>query len=283
MEEDHSKKQESGGQIALEISELEPAEDLTISIREKLEALSFPCSIFHVPDQLFSQGAHVYYYPKTVSIGPYHHGKIHLLHMENRKWDYLNALLSRKHTSHSILDPCVKVLKELEPKIRASYQGNCSIESDEFIRMILLDACFIIELFLRYTIKGLRRRDDPLFRSPEKFHILRNDLTLLENQIPFFVLQKIYNLVPIHKEFDRSFSELSLRFFKLLIPTEVQLLQEKYSFEGSLHLLDLIWKSYLPSFSKVPKGRGNGSGRKLHSASTLQEIGIKVKVTTSIS
>ncbi|KMT16256.1 hypothetical protein BVRB_3g054100 [Beta vulgaris subsp. vulgaris] len=283
MEADDTEKQESGDQIALEITPLGPAEDLTSSIREKLEAISFPCCIFHVPNNFSSQGEHAHYYPKIISIGPFHHGKIHLLHMENHKWDYLNALLSRNFTLDSTLDSCVKVLKELEPKIRACYQGNLSFESDEFVRMILLDACFIIELFLRYTIRGLRRRDDALFRSPEKFHVLRNDLSLLENQIPFFVLQRIFSVVPLPRECDGSLSELSLRFFKPLIPTNVQLLLEKYSFEGSSHLLDLIWKAHLPSFSKVPMGRGNDSGKHLHSATKLRKVGIKVKAAEAES
>uniref|UniRef100_A0A803N2D6 Uncharacterized protein n=1 Tax=Chenopodium quinoa TaxID=63459 RepID=A0A803N2D6_CHEQI len=279
MEADHSEKQERRDQIALDITRLEPVdEDLTTSIREKLEAISFPCSIYYVPDRfLTGEDFDKYYYPQMVSIGPFHHNKIHLQHMEKHKWEYLNALLGRNLNLDSTLESCVKVVKELEPKIRASYQGNLSIQSDEFIRMILLDACFIIELFLRYAIRGLRRRDDPLFRSPEKFHTLRNDLSLLENQIPFFVLQKIFNVVPIHKDGYSSISELSLRFFKPLIPTDVQLLQEKYSFEGSYHLLDLIWKSYLPSFSKVHLGKNTGFGRILQSASEVQQSGIKVK------
>ncbi|KAL2921161.1 hypothetical protein RDABS01_012652 [Bienertia sinuspersici] len=282
MEADHLEKQENGDQITLEITPFEQVEDLTSSIRVKLDAISYPCSIFRVPAKFLNQHENAYY-PKIVSIGPLHHGKIALQHMETHKWEYLNALLSRKLNSESTLNACVKVLKGLEPKIRACYQENVSFQSDEFIRMILLDVCFILELFLRYAIRGLRRRDDPLFRSPEKFHVLRNDLSLLENQIPFFVLQRIFNLIPIERECDISISELSLRFFKPLISTDVQFLQEKYSFEGSSHLLDLIWKAYLPSFSKVHIGKENGSGRDLRSASSLQEAGFKVKAVEAES
>ncbi|KAL9240604.1 hypothetical protein vseg_014803 [Gypsophila vaccaria] len=205
--------------------------------------------------------------------------------MENHKWDYLNSLLSRKllHSNYSIIDSCVKALKELEPKIRSCYEPNFSIPSHDFIRMMLLDGGFIIELFLRYSIKGLRRRDDPLFRSPEKFNNLRSDLILLENQVPFLVLRAIYNIVPLPKQCDKSISQLSLRFFKGIIPIDVDLLQERYNFEGSSHLLDLIWKCYIPSSSKVPLSSGSEFGRTIHSATKLQEAGIKVKMTEAES
>ncbi|CAO2832359.1 unnamed protein product [Amaranthus hypochondriacus] len=284
MEATNSEKKQSRDQIALEIIEHRQDEYLTGSIRAKLEAISYPCSIFHIPIEFLNQGRNDFYHPKMVSIGPFHHGKTRLLHMEHHKWDYLNALLSRQLTLDSTLDKCVEELKLLEPKIRACYQGNLPFQTDELLKIILVDACFIIELFLRYSIRGLRRRDDPLFRSPQKFHILRNDLSLLENQIPFFVLQRIYCLVSLPKEWERlSVSELSLKFFKPMIPTDVQLILEKYSFEGSSHLLDLIWKSYLPSFSKIPMSEGSGSGRNLLSASKLKELQIKVKATEAES
>ncbi|XP_074284524.1 UPF0481 protein At3g47200-like [Silene latifolia] len=267
----------SSDHVALEITQLEPPINLTSSIKEKLEDISFPCSIIPVPTRFLTQNADAYV-PNLISIGPMHHGKAHVQHMENHKWDYLNSLMTRNLGSYnSIIDSCVKALRELEPKIRACYKTNFSIQSDEFLRMMLLDGGFIIELFLRYSIKGLRKRDDPLFRSPEKFHTLRRDLILLENQVPFFVLRAIFRLVSLPKLCEKNVSELSLRFFKNLIPGDVDLLQEKYNFEGSNHLLDLIWKCYIPSSSKVPLGKGSEFGRTIHSASKLQEAGIKVR------
>ncbi|KAK9724938.1 hypothetical protein RND81_05G110400 [Saponaria officinalis] len=271
---------ESNDYVALEITQLEPPiENLTSSIKAKLETILFPCTIFSVPNRFLTQNENVYQ-PTLISIGAMHHGKTHLQHMENHKWDYLNSLLGRKlllHSNYSIIDSCVTALKELEPKIRACYEDNYSIQSDDFVRMMLLDGGFIIELFLRYSIKGLRRRDDPLFRSPEKFNNLRSDLILLENQIPFFVLRALFSIVPLPKQCDRTISQLSLRFFKGVIPGDVDLLQERYNFEGSNHLLDLIWKCYIPSSSKLPLSSGSEFGRIIHSASKLQEAGIKVK------
>ncbi|KAL2229682.1 UNVERIFIED_CONTAM: hypothetical protein Sindi_1562600 [Sesamum indicum] len=83
--------------------------------------------------------------------------------------------------------------------------------------MMLLDGCFIIELFLAYAIKSLRRRDDPCFSTNNRLFQLRCDLILFQNQIPFFILEQLFHLVPIPKHRHMSLIELALFFFKKLI------------------------------------------------------------------
>lgn len=279
MEEDsHPGGRESKGHIALEITQLEPTQEnpTTLYLRKELEDISFPCCICHVPTKFPSQKEDAYE-PTLVSIGPMHHGKHHLQHMENHKWKYLHSLLNRNLTLDTTLESCIQALKVLEPKIRACYKENFPhIPSDEFITMILLDGAFIIELFLRCYVRGLRTRDDTLLKSREKFHSLANDLILLENQIPFFVLRRIFSLIPLPKQCDKSISELSLKFFKNMIVRDIHILHEKYNFDGSNHLLDLIWKCYLPTFHKVPLISDSNLGRNIKSASKVQESGIKV-------
>lgn len=52
--------------------------------------------------------------------------------------------------------------------------------------MILVDASFILELFIRKT-PGSQTRDDPMFVKP-RAKAIKFDLLLLENQLPFFVI-----------------------------------------------------------------------------------------------
>ncbi|KAL6343800.1 hypothetical protein AAG906_027571 [Vitis piasezkii] len=195
------------------------------------------------------------YHPELISIGPFHHGRVELKDMEDmedHKWRYLHALLSRKPNLEARLAICVNALRECELKARNCYakKESINLSCDEFVKMMLVDGCFIIELFLKYAHRSLRKRGDPIFTLHEKFRTLRCDMILLENQYPLFVLQRLFNL---------------------------------FSQEGN-HLLDLIHNCFLPTFSEVhpaaekPNPPKQSSKReKLQSASKLHESGIKLR------
>ncbi|KAG7995591.1 hypothetical protein I3843_01G117500 [Carya illinoinensis] len=60
--------------------------------------------------------------------------------------------------------------------------------------MMLLDGCFIIELFRK--CKGLNPRDDhdPIFQIDWMLNAIEVDLLLFENQLPYFVLDKLFEI-----------------------------------------------------------------------------------------
>uniref|UniRef100_A0A7N2LGB1 Uncharacterized protein n=1 Tax=Quercus lobata TaxID=97700 RepID=A0A7N2LGB1_QUELO len=81
-----------------------------------------------------------------------------------------------------------KCVQEEELKIRHCYAENFhEIGKEDFVKMILLDSIFIIEHLWCIT------------RYPEENNIHENvfdilhDLILLENQVPFSVLEELYN------------------------------------------------------------------------------------------
>ncbi|TKY54233.1 UPF0481 protein [Spatholobus suberectus] len=141
--------------------------DLVSSIKEKLEAVSSFKSIFRVPKKLLEANERMYI-PGTVSIGPLHHGREPLKYMEDRKWHYLFTLLSRQpNPLESSLHECVNALSNLEKPARNFYAEELNyLTSNQFMEMMLVDGCFIIELFLKYALKGIRRRGDPIFATP---------------------------------------------------------------------------------------------------------------------
>lgn len=53
---------------------------------------------------------------------------------------------------------CTRIVKESEDRIRDFYQERIELKSEEFVEMILVDAVFIIELFMRK--KSEEFRDD---------------------------------------------------------------------------------------------------------------------------
>ncbi|KAI3706874.1 hypothetical protein L6452_24908 [Arctium lappa] len=186
------------------------------------------------------------YFPTMVSIGPFHRGEEKLKAMEERKWQYLNTLLSRALNVEARLGKCVEVLKVLEDRARKCYTEEICMNSDEFVEMMLLDGCFIIELLHKSCCKGIRRRGDPFLATYHVFFRLRHDLILLENQIPFFVLQHLFNLVPVPKQCsDYSLIELVFRFFRKTIHEDPYDLQEKFG-QDIHHILDLIHQSFIP-------------------------------------
>ncbi|KAJ8539793.1 hypothetical protein K7X08_014045 [Anisodus acutangulus] len=256
-------------------------EDLVQSIGEKMKNISNVHRINRIPQEL-KKGSEHKYSPKLVSIGPFHHGVGNLKAMEEHKWCYLNTLVSRKPTNTlTILENCVKTLRNLEDKARKCYGENTidHMGSNEFVQMMLLDSGFLIELFLKFAIKGFRRRDDIFFSNYEMFFHLRCDLFLLENQIPFFILHQMFHLVPIPKECTYSLTQLALLFFRKLIPGEGLVTIERFGPEVH-HLLDLIHQCYLPT---SPQIHSNGTQKHLHNVLHLHGVGIKFKKAISES
>ncbi|XP_058084071.1 UPF0481 protein At3g47200-like [Magnolia sinica] len=129
--------------------------------------------------------------------------------------------------------------------------------------MMMLDGCFIAELFLK--LKQLKKiqekmekvvdgcfnfelslklaelcKVDPMFRTIWMLPLIGYDLLLLENQIPFLVMQRIFKMAsPV----DGSLTKLALDFFKdFLHKNEEILLMDSYH-----HLLHLLHLHVTPS------------------------------------
>ncbi|CAO2203762.1 unnamed protein product [Urochloa humidicola] len=147
-----------------------------------------PFTIFRVPAYVREANRSAYE-PRMVSIGPYYHGAATLRAMEDHKWRYLHDLLSRNAAASSSL--LVQEMRSLEPRARACYSERPPLGSDDLVRMLLLDGCFVLELFFKLHEK----ERDALCDIGWGLTLLATDLLLLENQIPFFVLERLYNVV----------------------------------------------------------------------------------------
>ncbi|KAI7997360.1 UPF0481 protein [Camellia lanceoleosa] len=110
------------------------------NLREKQNA--FICK---VPQSLIEIGSPRDIEPEIVSIGPYHRSKDGVLEFESYKWQFLHSLLSRTLQPHDV--HLRQAMKELEREARTWYSEPIEISSEQFIEMMMLDGCFIIELF----------------------------------------------------------------------------------------------------------------------------------------
>ncbi|KAJ1396144.1 hypothetical protein SESBI_32776 [Sesbania bispinosa] len=164
------------------------------------------CSISRVPDELHDPKKDAFK-PKLVSIGPLHRGATrHLQLMEEPKWHYMSEFLDRRGTpeqtrrSEIRLRDCGIDILKLDKVIRASYGGNIESEPHDFTKIMIVDGCFLLELLIKLSnymenqtgTGGGAYSHDPIFETEKKILSVLNDITMLENQIPFIVLKKLY-------------------------------------------------------------------------------------------
>ncbi|KAF8393993.1 hypothetical protein HHK36_020195 [Tetracentron sinense] len=208
-------------------------------------------SIFRVPNNLKDVEREAYI-PQLVSIGPYHQGKARLKEMEKHKWRLLKQALER--TGHQV-EFYYEAMSTLEEKMRRCYaQPFENIDSLEFVEMMLLDACFVVEL-LNASDKGFTNCGyswgDPIFTSRGALPCIKRDMLMLENQIPLFVLDHLYTLT-CNPDETNSLRQLSLQFFDSVIPGCQNLHpQATNSEEPVLHLLHVVHGCLRPSSKAI--------------------------------
>ncbi|KAK3014887.1 hypothetical protein RJ639_008459 [Escallonia herrerae] len=194
-----------------------------------------PC-MYRVPHKLCQEKGPAYT-PRVVSIGPFHRVYFRIWRRSKNSLFNNDDVLIRK---------CVAAVVAKLSEAWSCYNENPGGVL-AFAEMMLTDGAFIIEL-----LRASRRRkwyqtsDDPIFGSSLKFHNVRHDLLLLENQIPFFVLEELFNLTvkEMQRDDGRSLSDFILEFFGNLMFSECRLRKPE---DGTpLHILGLLHTCYLP-------------------------------------
>ncbi|XP_072993719.1 UPF0481 protein At3g47200-like [Typha latifolia] len=127
--------------------------DLVAETREKLAALPMRehFTFSRVPKCIRERNKNLYE-PMVISIGPYHHGREHLQAMEKQKLRYLRDLLNDTATEANLEDLFEK-MRTLEDKARKCYTELITLTPNEFVKMMVLDACFIIALSLKLQLR----------------------------------------------------------------------------------------------------------------------------------
>ncbi|KAL5556936.1 hypothetical protein UlMin_039172 [Ulmus minor] len=289
-----------------------PESEWVISIKEKLERACqddvagtwAKLCIYKVPHYL-REGDDKAYFPQIVSLGPYHHGRRRLRQMDRHKWRSLHQVLKRTNHDTSLY---LNSIKELEEKARSCYEGPINLSSNEFVEMMVLDGCFVLELF-RGAAGGFKHlgypRNDPIFAMRGSMHSIQRDMIMLENQIPLFILDRLLGLQLGDPDQRGSVAKLAIQFFDPLMPTDEPLTKsDRNKLESSLgctttfdplfdqsglHCLDVFRRSLLRTGPKpTPRvwiKRGSHANRVadirrqqlIHCVTELKEAGIKFK------
>ncbi|KAK3205156.1 hypothetical protein Dsin_019202 [Dipteronia sinensis] len=228
------------------------------ALNEELESLiplsDMYNSIYRVPKRLRELNEKAYT-PQVVSIGPLHYGTDKLMPMEEHKRRYLQEFLRRSEANN--MSDYITIIKANEEKLRNSYAEEIRLRSDEFVKMILVDAAFIIEILLKSKFRNLQR-NDRIFTKPWMIADIMFDMCLLENQLPFFILEELFegayvsigtrddNKSPMIKLI-HDFTKDSWDFSKI----EDNL--ENKSFDRVEHLVDFLSICLVPSETDRPR------------------------------
>ncbi|XP_058217026.1 uncharacterized protein LOC131327923 [Rhododendron vialii] len=184
---------------------------------KKTKLFSSTC-IYRVPHDLRKVNERAYT-PRLITIGPLHRNDEHLqTPMQHVKMSYANNLLCRLTTGMEslelaekrnavLLHECLAEMKKLIVDANNCYLADVTLDEE----MLLVDGCFILEFL--YRARLLRAEDnenkpidggdngnskvwkaDPIFDNRPTLFDVENDLVLLENQIPYFVLEKLFQL-----------------------------------------------------------------------------------------
>ncbi|KAL0725367.1 hypothetical protein Bca4012_039966 [Brassica carinata] len=193
----------------------------------------YHCCIYRVPNSIREVKPEAYT-PQLVLIGPLHHAlksqalkalgrgdditftkSMGYLNMEERKMTYVGEFAARLE-GEMIINGFENMIREEEETIRASYSESTAwIESPEFVEMVLIDSVFIIEFMLKQTECDGSKIGDPLFDDLCLVNTVKDDLILLENQLPYLFLEKLFETIVPRISQNQTLRELTINFFGL--------------------------------------------------------------------
>ncbi|GMN62959.1 hypothetical protein TIFTF001_032018, partial [Ficus carica] len=259
--------------------------DLKVKLSDDLVLPPLSC-IFKIPTILSRHNPDAYK-PNAFSFGPFHHHNETLKRTEKIKYKYLLDLTSR--LSDRRYNPCsmepdtmlrtlTEEMNKVSKEARAHYAGPIDMNGNKFVEVLVLDGCFIIELFRKKAYEDLRDKDDPIFEMSCLLQFLFHDLIMLENQIPWVVLDILFNLTFVTRIDKMPLIQLTTEFFGTIFSTtqpsiDPQILLSRP--RPGKHILDMLRNSLLWSYSDL--NTANLYWTPMPSVTSLKEAGIEFK------
>ncbi|KAF8015762.1 hypothetical protein BT93_H1331 [Corymbia citriodora subsp. variegata] len=192
------------------------------------------------------------YDPEILAIGPYHHGNDKYKFLEEQKLRYLQRLLERRNEGS--IDSCISELRKLEQGARNCYAETIDASQENFFVMMLIDGCFIIELFRKY-MNGLRDKNDPIMHESG----IRTSIS------------KLYDLTKGPDE-HHEFSYVAIEYFDIELGGPIRKRTiDKSQGEHLLHLYHM-WCTFV-----LPKTPHQYYITVLPSATELRESGVRFR------
>ncbi|XP_049392339.1 putative UPF0481 protein At3g02645 [Solanum stenotomum] len=211
------------------------------------------------------------YTPKMVSIGPYHKKNPQLDPMEKYKLLYLRRFLQRMKFD---VKSCISELQKLKEEALKCYDDIEELGNDsQFCQMLLLDGCFVVE-FIRERCEMCPEGENKIININDNY--IFRDLMLLENQLPFFVLNQLHDMTKQDDELPLAILANNLFTFFVDLPkmTPESFRKTKCNEENIKHLLHAV---HIFSCHGNPMKKSNHNKKRhmiMPNATELSEAGV---------
>lgn len=252
-------------------------EGLVHSIQARMsqdQFMSPNCCIFKTPTMLRELNEKAYV-PVAFSIGPFHYGRPEFKETEKIKSKYLHGLIHRSPSKETILRDLINSVKHVEREARECYAGSIEYSSDEFVKILVIDGCFVIELLRKMVDENRTVGDDPIFTMACFPTSLCHDLILLENQVPWMVLERLFDMTVDHTDMPL------IEMVKLFVADFIRKpLSGHPPIQDIKHILDVVRKLLVSSIAGE-EGHFGPDWTLLPSATCLVEAGVKIKMGES--
>ncbi|KAG8089946.1 hypothetical protein GUJ93_ZPchr0011g28076 [Zizania palustris] len=248
-------------------------------------------SIYRVPEYIKSRTKrHAYAYrPQLVSLGPFHHGQSLLLPMEPHKSRAVEQLVKRSGKPPQEFIVAVEISDQLCDAYENLHE-TWRQDRQRFVKLMVTDGCFFLEVMRMFQLKGKVEKDygsdDPFF-SKHGYLYLRDeiisDMLLIENQLPFLLLQKLMYVACYPNTFqmlDDCWTKHEEQTNKQMQTFLHNILTPASPINGHLgchlHPLDILHKSVCGKHRHYQKSTLEHA---MYYASELHETGIHFKVS----
>ncbi|KAL5578358.1 hypothetical protein UlMin_020057 [Ulmus minor] len=285
--------QDSGTKLEISIHRAypEPANDDQIFLKEIKEAVKYlggenkesvqqitkiqRVSLLMLREEKYSD----YFVPREMPIGPIH-ADSEKVEVKQLKLKLAAKFIMSSGQTHEYL---LQVVKDVVPTLKICFDANVIklFDDEQLARMLFLDGCSVLQFihsYVRNELKELQIKNTQVVS-------IQDDLFLLENQIPFEVLDHLMDSMS-EGAVNKDALEQSLHQFvgmNLLAPQESSIDNKK----APLHLLDLLqqkllhnsksngdYKTHNRQFNKVSK-------RSFPNIQNLRAAGIKLQSSGS--
>ncbi|KAF8020385.1 hypothetical protein BT93_G0939 [Corymbia citriodora subsp. variegata] len=172
--------------------------------------------------------------------------------MEDHKLLYLQNLL-QDNQNYYLMD-YIQTVVSWEDEARNQYDRQIVLNSYQFAEVILLDGIFMIQFVLMCWDRKRRLPNDPIFSNQLMLRAVYRDMALLENQIPFFIVQRLFKMAfKTHQQNMPELLELVGWFFKYV--TRKEKLPAWVMESEVKHFVHAISLSFFPPGMEAPNKR----------------------------
>ncbi|KAM7493005.1 hypothetical protein LguiB_027614 [Lonicera macranthoides] len=209
--------------------------------------------------------------------------------MEEHKLRYIKVFLTRTNKN---LDDFISEVKRLENRARKFYSEKIALSVEDFVKILIIDSFFILETMIGVQQNHYRNQ---IFYFPNHSTDFKTDLFLLENQIPFFVLDKLFELASLGDS-SMTFLKVCVDYIALnIIPRtdSSKMLTKVQEYLGSpnhkiKHFVDLLRIFHLPSNLETAQENVDETAQEnvdelitIPNAVQLQEAGVQLLMVSS--